>query len=79
MDDALGRSLVDALHGETKALAHVLGARLGGPEGALGARLELRANRLVALVAQLVLAVPLDLTLDIGHVFLRRESLCTRR
>ena len=49
------------------ALGGVLGAGLGGRDGAAYAGLQLGADRLVALAALLVLAVALDLALDVGH------------
>ena len=67
MDNALGCRLVDPLYGLAQALSRILGARLGGKKSTLRARLQLRAHGLVADAATLVLAVPLDLTLDIRH------------
>ena len=67
VDDTLGGRLVDPLHGLAQALGRVLGAGLGREEGVLRARLQLRAHGLVGEAATLVLAVPLDLTLDVGH------------
>lgn len=58
VDDALGRGLVDALDSGTQFV---------GSLSVLGARLDLRAHRLVAQAALLVLSVALDLALDV-HV-----------
>ena len=55
------------LDGQAGGLGGVLGTLLGGVDGALGAGLELGAHGLVAQAAPLVLAVPLDLALDVGH------------
>src|SRR5260370_17328955 len=68
VDDAPGGRLVDTLHGQAQLLGGVLGAALGGRHGVLGPRANLGPHRLVAQAALLVLAVPLYLALDVGHV-----------
>src|ERR1700722_14132819 len=67
VDDALGGSLVDPLHGQAQRLRALVSTALGGAHCALRARPELGPHRLVAQAALLVLAVPLDLALDVGH------------
>src|SRR5262249_34905961 len=67
VDDTLGGRLVDPLHGQARRFGGPVGALLGGGDGGLDARLDLRPHRLVAEAAALVLAVALDLALDVGH------------
>ena len=67
VDDTLGGGLVDALHRDAEHLGrHVVAVARRGL-GVSTAGLQLGTGRLVALTAGLVLAVPLDLGLDVGH------------
>src|SRR5918994_1257434 len=67
VDDALGGRRVDALDGEAQLGVGVVGTALDRSDGGLGTGLELGAHGLVALVAHEVLAVALDLDLDVRH------------
>jgi len=66
VDDALVPCLVDLLHGGGSRYIGI-GAGLGGGEGCLDAGPQLGAHRTVADATLLVLAVSLDLALDVGH------------
>ena len=67
VDDTLGGGLVDALHRDPQHLGRHVVAVARRDLGVAPAGLQLGTGRLVALTAGLVLAVPLDLGLDVGH------------
>ncbi len=67
MNDALGGGLVEPLDGGFGRIGSLLVALLGGGDRSLHPRLELGAHGLVAGVTLLVLTIPFDLALDVGH------------
>ena len=67
MDDALVGGLVDPLHGDTGRHLGVFGTGLGGDERPLDPGTQLGTHGLVGKATLLVLAVALDLALNVGH------------
>jgi hypothetical protein len=67
VDDSGAGGTVDALDGKAGEFGGVLAAFLSRSEGAFGAGLHLGAHGLVGETKTLVLAIALDLALDVGH------------
>ncbi len=67
VNDSGACGTVDALDGKAGEFSGVLAAFFSGSEGALGAGLHLGTHGLVGETKTLVLAIALDLALDVGH------------